>query len=501
MTFNRMAGVILHPTSLPGRFGIGDLGTEALAFVDFMAEAKQQLWQVLPLGPTGYGDSPYQSFSAFAGNPLLISLDRLVEEGFLPAAALVEAPIFPPGRIDYGAVMQYKLPLLKKAYAFFVENGSPTQKEAFDRFAWESGAWLHDYARFMALKDAHGGAPWYQWPAELKAYRQDALATWEKAHQNEVLTHKFIQYLFFRQWSAVHQHAKEHDVRIMGDIPIFVAYDSCDVWANRHIFQLDEAGRPTVVAGVPPDIYSATGQLWGNPLYRWDRLAAEGYRWWVERFRATLQMVDIVRLDHFRGFEAYWEVPGGASTAVHGRWVKGPGAHFFQAIRSALGDFPIVVEDLGFLTPEVDALRQQFAFPGMKVLQFAFGGDPENAYLPHNYPHNCAVYTSTHDSDTALGWFQDQATAEERDYALKYMGSAGHDFVWDFIRLAYRSVANIAMVNLQDVLGLGNEGRMNLPGSLGGNWNWRYRKDDLRPEHAAQLAEMVHLFGREGVSA
>ncbi len=501
MTFERIAGVILHPTSLPGRFGIGDLGAEALAFVDFMAAARQQLWQVLPLGPTGYGDSPYQSFSAFAGNPLLISLDRLVEEGFLPAAALADTPSFSRDRINYGAVMQYKLPLLKDAYAYFDQHGSPAQKEEFARFAWESGAWLHDYALFMALKEAHGGAPWYQWPAALKDHQQDALDGWEKKLQHEVLTHKFIQYLFFRQWSVVRQYANERHVRIMGDIPIFVAYDSCDLWANRHLFQLDEAGRPTVVAGVPPDIYSATGQLWGNPLYRWNVLAEQDYHWWIERFRATLQMVDVVRLDHFRGFEAYWEVPGDESTAVNGRWVKGPGAHFFQAMRAALGDFPIVVEDLGFLTPEVDALRQQFSFPGMKVLQFAFDGNPENAYLPHNYQRNCVVYTSTHDSDTALGWFQDRATPEERDYVLKYSGSTGQDFAWDFIRLAYRSVANIAMINLQDILRLGNEGRMNLPGSLGGNWNWRYQKEDLRPEHAAQLAEMVHLFGREGASA
>ncbi len=498
MTFQRTSGLVLHPTSLPGQIGIGDLGTEVYRFLDFMVVAKQGIWQVLPLGPTGYGDSPYQSFSAFAGNPLLINLEQLVEEEFLPANALDGAPVFPPERVDYGAVINYKLPLLKGAYDYFSVHADAIKKEAFDRFAWESGSWLHDFALFMALKDAHGGAPWYQWPDEIKNRQPEAIASWENQLHRQILSHKFIQYLFFRQWQAVKQYANERGVRIMGDIPIFVAYDSCDIWAHRDIFYLDETGWPTVVSGVPPDIYSTTGQLWGNPIYRWDVLAERGYQWWIERFQATLRMVDIVRLDHFRGFEAYWEVPGGEKTAVKGRWVKGPGVHFFDALRSALGAIPIVVEDLGFITPEVDALRERFSFPGMKVLQFAFGGDPENPYLPHNYPRNCVVYTSTHDSDTARGWFQDRATPEEQEYAIKYIGSSGADFAWDFIRLAYRSVADIAMVNLQDVFRLGNEGRMNLPGSLGGNWSWRFQKGDLRPVYAEQLAEMVYLFGREG---
>ena len=502
MNFERSSGLMMHPTSLPGRFGIGDLGKSAYRFVDFLEASKQTLWQIMPLGPTGYGDSPYQALSSFAGNPLIISLEQMQAYGMISGEEIDSPPQFPDSRVDYGAVIGYKIPVLKQAYEFFDAKGSPDLKLEFQDFCNRNGWWLEDFALYMALKESHNGAPWFEWEWELASRDQKALEKARNDLKNKIETHKFIQFVFFRQWYFLRSYANSKGIKIIGDIPIYVAYDSCDAWSHPEILKLDDRLRPIVVAGVPPDLYSETGQLWGNPVYRWDVLAETGYAWWIDRFRMALQMVDIVRLDHFRGFEAFWEVPAGESTAVNGRWVKGPGEAFFEAVFDRLGEVPIIVEDLGFMTPEVDALREKFGLPGMKVLQFAFGGDSGNVYLPHNYPRNCVVYTSTHDSDTARGWFEETASEEAKSHLLRYAGCPNpREIHWEMIRLAWRSVANIAMAQTQDVLGLDNSGRMNLPGSLGGNWSWRMLPGALTPEIASRLAEITELYGRDPGSA
>jgi 4-alpha-glucanotransferase len=503
----RQGGILLHPTSLPGRFGIGDLGPEARAFLDFLAGARQQIWQVLPLGHTGYGDSPYQCFSAFAGNPLLVSPDDLVAQGLLTEADLGQ-PSFPDGDVDFGAVHAYKAPLLRKAWAS--ARSKPEVQRAFERFGRDQAAWLDDYALFVTVREALDGASWTDWPEDIRTRRPEALARWRAEHADAFEASRFGQYLFFTQWDALKGYGRSRGVSVMGDIPIFVSHDSSDVWAHPELFRLAADGRPEVVAGVPPDYFSATGQLWGNPLYRWDVMAKDGYRWWVDRLRATLHMVDLVRLDHFRGFEAYWEVPAGEETAVRGRWVKGPGAAFFEAVRDALGALPIVAEDLGVITPEVEALRDGFGFPGMCVLQFAWGGDPrESHFYPHNFPRRTVAYTGTHDNDTTVGWYegggQDTRTPQqvehERHVARKYLRTDGREIHWDAIRAVVSSVAEIAIVPLQDVLGLGGEARMNLPGRPDGNWQWRYRAGQLTSEIQHRLAEMADLYGRGPRSA
>jgi 4-alpha-glucanotransferase len=392
--------------------------------------------------------------------------------------------------VDYKAVIGFKMPLLKRAF----ENFNGLEKD-FLAFCDHHAAWLDDYTLFMALKEAHHGAPWSEWETPLAKREQKALEAWRAKLGDTILFHKFQQFLFFRQWMALKAYANERGIRIVGDIPIFVAYESADVWANPELFQLDEHGRPKVVAGVPPDYFSPTGQLWGNPLYRWDAIARRGYAWWIERLRVALELVDIIRLDHFRGFEAFWEVPAWEETAINGRWVKGPGADFFSAVEGALGELPIIAEDLGFITPEVEALRDTFGFPGMRVLQFAFDSDASNPHLPHNYPRNCVVYTGTHDNDTTIGWFR-SAPERVRAAVLKYTGTDGSEINWDLIRLAFSSVADLAIVPLQDVLGLGSEGRMNTPGKAGGNWEWRYAPGALTDEIGAKLAEMTRIYGR-----
>jgi 4-alpha-glucanotransferase len=498
MRLQRASGILLHPTSLPGRSGIGDLGEGAYRFVDFLAAARQRLWQVMPLGPTGYGDSPYQCLSAFAGNPLLISLEALAADGLVTEAELAGLPAFPLDRVDFGAVIPAKWALLQRAAERFATAATPALRAEFERFRADQQSWLDDFALFMALKEAHGGAPWYAWEPPLRRREPAALDDARRRLAGAVRVQQFVQWQFARQWEGVRDYAYQRDIRVIGDIPIFVAYDSADVWANPDLFYLDDEGAPTIVAGVPPDYFSATGQLWGNPLYRWDRLAADGYRWWLRRFQATLAQVDLVRLDHFRGFEAYWAVPAGAQTAVNGRWQPGPGADFFRAVRAALGDLPIIAEDLGVITPPVEALRDAFDLPGMAVLQFAFGGDAANIYLPHNHRPNLAVYTGTHDNDTTTGWYA-QADAAVRHHVRCYLGNPGPDIAWDFIRLALASVADTAVVPLQDVLSLGSEARMNLPGAAGGNWSWRYRPEWLTEARAAALAELVVTYGRDGV--
>jgi 4-alpha-glucanotransferase len=503
----RSSGILLHPTSLPGRFGIGDLGREAFRFADFLHAAKQRVWQVLPLGPTGYGDSPYQVFSAFAGNPLLISLESLAEEGLLSSQDWSDGPGFPEAQVDYGAVIHFKFPLLGKAFERFQSQSDLSMRGAFQEFCQQHTAWIDNYALFMAIKDAHGGSAWNQWDPAIALRQSEALRHWKDKLDNEIECWKFWQFLFFKQWKALKQYCHARNIQIMGDIPIFVAGDSADVWAHPALFHLDERGHPTVVAGVPPDYFSATGQLWGNPLYRWDVMAASGFRWWIQRFRAALELVDTVRIDHFRGFEAYWEVPAQETTAIHGRWVEGPGTELFEAVRQALGDLPIVAENLGLITPEVEALRQKLGFPGMAVLQFAFGsGTSDSEFLPHNYSRNLAVYTGTHDNDTTVGWWNSTGEADstrrpeevqrEREFALKYLSVDGNDIHWAFIRAALASVANLAVVPLQDVLGLGSEARMNLPARPNGNWQWRYNPEMLTDAVQERLEELTILYGR-----
>jgi 4-alpha-glucanotransferase len=490
----RSAGLLLHPTSLPGPYGIGDFGLVAYAWVDALVRARQKWWQILPLGPTGYGDSPYQSFSAFAGNTNLISPDTLVQEGLLARADLA-GPSFPAGYVDFGAVVPFKDGLLARAWENFESGAAPALRQPFEAFGVEQGAWLDDFALFLALKDAYGGVSWTEWPEKLVLRRPAALAEARRALADAVGLHRFRQFLFFRQWGALKRYAHGRGVRLIGDVPIFVSGDSADVWAHPELFLLDERRRPTVVAGVPPDYFAATGQLWGNPLYDWEALKRTRYAWWVARLRATLGQVDLIRLDHFRGFEACWEIPAGRPTAEFGRWVKGPGADLFETLRTALGGLPLIAEDLGLITPEVEVLRDRFGLPGMRILQFAFGGATEDRFLPHNYERNAVVYTGTHDNDTTLGWYRTRPP-HERAFLHRYVPHLGPDVSWDLMRLAWGSVADLALAPLQDVLGLGSEARMNLPGSPDGNWRWRFTTDRLTPAVLDRLADMTDVYSR-----
>ncbi|MDQ5851730.1 MAG: 4-alpha-glucanotransferase [Chloroflexota bacterium] len=491
----RGSGILLHPTSFPGRGGIGELGPAAYRFVDWLHAAGQQFWQILPLGPTGYGDSPYASFSAFAGNPLLISLKVLANEGLVDAQALDSAPHFNEDSVEYGPVIEWKSALLRSAYETFVRRRPADLTGEWQAFCREEARWLDDYALFRALKNEHGGGAWNTWPREFVRPDASTLAQARERLADAIDLERFLQFLFFRQWRALKTYANERGIRIIGDVPIFVAYDSADVWAHPELFQLDENGDPTVVAGVPPDYFSATGQLWGNPHYRWDVLAQQGYHWWIDRIRTTLSTVDALRIDHFRGFEAAWAVPAGDETAERGEWVPGPGLAVFYAIRGALGQLPIIAEDLGVITPEVEAIRDDLGLPGMKILQFAWSDDATNKDLPHNYTRHFVVYSGTHDNDTTVGWFNTRGP-EERFFALTYTGTNGSDIAWDFIRLAFTSVANTAVVPLQDVMSLGTEARMNLPGRAHGNWGWRYRDWMLTEALAHGLRNLAIATGR-----
>jgi 4-alpha-glucanotransferase len=505
--FPRASGVLLHPTSLPGPFGIGDLGPCAHEFVDVLAKAGQRLWQVLPLGPTGYGDSPYQCFSAFAGNPLLISLDVLVEQDLLLASELRGASRFDEGTLDYPNVIAHRQALWPRVFERFAR--SPTSlRNRFEGFCTAQAGWLDDYALFMAIKARHQHLAWTMWEADIARREPAAVARWSAQCEQEIQLHKLTQFLFFEQWHSVREACHARSIDIMGDLPIFVAHDSADVWARPEWFQLEPDGRPTVVAGVPPDYFSASGQLWGNPHYRWDALARTGYAWWVDRFRALLDLVDRVRIDHFRGFEASWEVPYGAPTAVRGEWAKGPGAALFEAVRSGLQTerLPFVAENLGVITPEVEGLKDQFGLPGMAILQFAFGSDPQAPdFKPHNFPRNRVVYTGTHDNDTTVGWWTGEVghstrskldIANERDHARRYLAITGSEVQWDFIRAALASVADTAIVPVQDLLGLGSEARMNQPGTIGGNWRWRMLPGQLSDDIAGRLALMAETYDR-----
>jgi 4-alpha-glucanotransferase len=498
--FPRSSGIILHPTSLPGRHGIGDIGADAHRFVDFLADSRLGLWQVLPLGPTGYGDSPYQSLSTFAGNPILISPDALVADGLLTVDEVRIPPPLPATHVDFGAAIAWKRPLLERAARRFPGQAAGGLASLFETFAREHAGWLDDYALFMALKDAHPGAEWSDWPEEVALRTPAGLETWGRRLAEPVRVHKVIQFLFYRQWLALRRHAASRGVRLIGDVPIFAAYDSADVWSHPDLFFLDDRGKPTVVAGVPPDVFSATGQLWGNPLYRWDAMAQQGYRWWIDRVRTALTVVDILRIDHFIGFVRYWEVAASASTAAAGRFRPGPGAALGLALESALGEVPIIAEDLGLVIPEVEALRDRFGLPGMKVLQFAFGGDASNPYLPHHHTPLCVVYTGTHDNDTTVGWFA-AAPAPVRAFVQRYLARHGDDIAYDFIRMAMSSVADTAIIPLQDVLALGSEARMNVPGRPVGNWAWRFSWDGLGEAHASRLREMAEVYGRTPAAA
>lgn len=496
MKFDRASGVLLHPTSLPGPDGIGDLGPQAHRWVDYISSAGCGWWQMLPLGPTGYGDSPYQCFSAFAGNPYLVSPQVLLTEGLLARQDLADHPSFPADRVDYGEVIPWKLALLDRAFARFQSMAPARLQDELGEFQAAQAAWLEDFALFMALKEAHEWASWDNWPLPLRRRDRAALQAARQKHADAVQRHVFRQFLFYRQWAALRARATERGVRIIGDIPIFVAYDSADVWAHPELFYLDDEGKPTVVAGVPPDYFSPTGQLWGNPLYRWDVHAATGYAWWVERLRALLRLVDVIRLDHFRGFAGYWEVPAGSPTAEVGRWAPGPGRDFVLAVRQALGELPIIAEDLGVITPDVVALRDESGLPGMKVLQFAFSGDPGDLFLPHNYTANCVAYTGTHDNDTTRGWYE-TAPEKERHFCRRYLASLGHDIAWDMIRAVWASVASLAVAPMQDMMGLGSEARMNFPSREAGNWGWRMSEDALSEPLRARLAELNFLYGRK----
>ena len=495
--FERSSGILFHPTSLPGKYGIGTLGKEAYAFIDFLKKSRQKLWQIFPLGPTGYGDSPYQSFSSFAGNPYLIDFDLLIEAHLLSEEDLRDV-FFGDNEeyIDYGAIYNQKYPLLRKAYENFKSSDNHEMRENLEHFKRENASWLNDYSLYISLKNHFNGLPWNEWAHDIKNREHGAMEHYKNELADDIEYHNFIQFLFFKQWGDVKRYANENGIKIIGDIPIFVAADSSDAWANPEIFLFDEERKPVKVAGVPPDYFSATGQLWGNPLYNWQKLKETNYSWWVERVRANLSTCDIIRIDHFRGFEAYWAVPYGDDTAINGQWEPGPGIDLFNAIKSQLGELPIIAEDLGLMTQGVIDLREATGFPGMKILGFAFDSGEENDYLPHTYTKNCVVYTGTHDNDTLIGWFQ-KAKEEDRQFARDYLNSRSDDEIhWDAIRGAWSSVANMAISPVQDFLGLGSEARINTPGVAAGNWQWRLKHGVLTDELAERIAKLTKVYSR-----
>jgi 4-alpha-glucanotransferase len=495
MSFERASGILLHPTSLPSRGGIGDLGPAAYEFVDFLAAGRQGLWQVLPLGPLGKCNSPYSATSAFAGNPLLISLERLAEHGWIEPERLEALPD-EVSAVDYEEVRAIKLPLLRDAACHFLEQSRPQEQERFRAFCQENAAWLDDFVLFDVLRQLYRTGNWNRWPRELARRQPEALEKARRGLARELDVARAIQFAFFEQWRALHRRCAELGIKVIGDVAIFVSYESADVWTHPDIFHLDDKLDPYVVAGVPPDAFSASGQRWGNPLYRWDVLKGRGYDWWVDRMRAALATCDILRLDHFLGFQNYWEIPADEPTAVHGHWVDGPRDDLFQVLRQELGELPLIAEDLGLITDEVRALRRRLALPGMRVMQFGFGNPGAHIYLPHQFERNTVVYTGTHDNDTVLGWWQASATEQERCHASAYLGHDAEGMNWAFIRAAQTSIAELCVVPLQDVLGLGSEARMNVPSRPDGNWTWRYEPGALRPELASRLATIAEVSDR-----
>ncbi len=491
----RSSGVLLHPTSLPGRYGIGDLGAGAYRFVDWLEAHGQSIWQVLPLGPTSYGDSPYQTLSAFAGNPNLISLDLLVEDGLLRASDLADTPPFPRDRVDYGWIIPFHHQKLVLAFRRFLESPVSQHKREFEEFVNASRFWLDDFALFVALKRRHKLRPWIEWESGARRREGAALSAAADALSEQIKGERFRQWLFHRQWTALKVYANSKGIRLFGDLPIFVAHDSADVWARQQEYFLDDVGNPIVVAGVPPDYFSPTGQRWGNPLYRWGVMRAAGYNWWIERISALLRLVDYVRVDHFRGFEAYWEIPADEPTATNGAWVEGPGASLFHAIEQALGELPIIAEDLGVITPAVEALRDEFSLPGMKVLQFAWS-DSANPFLPHNHPVNCIVYTGTHDNNSTRGWWEEEVDAATRGFVTDYLGHDIHDIVWAMARVGMRSAGRVFIMPMQDVLNLGRDARLNTPGKAAGNWTWRIAEAALDHPGKDNLLHLTRLYQR-----
>lgn len=494
----RGSGILLHITSLPSPFGIGDMGPAAHAFADFLVETKQQYWQILPLSPTDllHGNSPYHSSSAFAFNPLLISPELLVQDGLLEKEILASLPTFPEDHVDYGKVVPWKGDLLEQAYSKFQRQ---EQRQEYENFCRENAHWLEDYTLFLAIKSHCEGKVWNEWPEDLRSRKPEAME-WAR-DEFRAFIHKagWLQYIFSRQWALLKHYCNEKGIRIFGDIPIYVVHDSADVWAHPGLFKLDEEMKPLVVAGVPPDYFSETGQYWGNPVYRWEVLRERGYDWWVDRIAHNLKLFDHVRIDHFRGFQAFWEIPASETNAVNGKWVEGPREDFFDHLAKTFPDMHMIAEDLGFITPDVWELMDRFDFPGMKVLLFAFGNDvATNPYAPHNHVKDCVVYTGTHDNNTVRGWFEKELTPEDRARISSYMGRKLDiaDIHWELIRLAMMSVAHTAIIPMQDILGLGEEGRMNLPATELGNWEWRLESSQLSPEVSVRLREMTEIYGR-----
>lgn len=494
MNKERSSGILLHITSLPGRYGIGTMGEEAYRFIDFLIESQQKVWQLLPLGHTGFGDSPYQCFSAFAGNPLLIDPERLVWEGYIHQHDLPEPTGFSHDEAEFSKVTEYLYPLLSKAYHQF-KTRFGVDKYKYEAFCRQNKFWLDDYAMFMALKKHFNNKSWSNWDEDIKMRKAEAMEKYRHQLKDQIAYYKFIQFLFYKQWLELKSYANINGIQVIGDIPLYVAFDSSDAWANPEIFEFDKAMNPVHVAGVPPDYFSETGQLWGNPIYNWDYLQKTEFSWWIERIKANFKLYDVLRIDHFRGLAAYWAVPYGEKTAVKGKWVKAPGRELFETIFNKLGNLPIIAEDLGVITPDVEALRDDFGFPGMKILQFAFDLSEENCFLPHTFTSNCIVYTGTHDNDTTLGRYN-ESTHEEKKMMKDYFNIDTHDPVWSFIRLAWSSVAYMAIVPMQDILKLDTQARMNFPGKASGYWKWRYKKGDLKAEHTAFLRHITKLFGR-----
>ncbi len=489
----RASGILMHISSLPSDYGIGTLGREARKFVDFLEKAGQAYWQILPVCPTSYGDSPYQSFSSFAGNPYFIDLKMLCKDGYLTKK---ECDSYEWGsketEVDFGILYENRYELLKKAHMRFLKK----EPDDFCAFCEEEKDWLESYAQFMALKDAHGGVAWSEWESEIRFRNADAMQSVVTKYLDEIHFYKMLQYLFFKQWRSLKKYANEKGIQIIGDVPIYVAYDSADVWANPNQFYLDENLRPIEVAGCPPDAFTEDGQLWGNPLFRWDVMKKDGYCFWTKRIRAMSKLYDVVRIDHFRGFDSYYAIPANATTAKNGVWKEGPGIDLFHVLEEKLGKLNIIVEDLGFLTPSVKKLVKDSGFPGMKVLQFAFDPREESDYIPHTYHSHCVVYTGTHDNDTILGWMK-TAPKECMDYAKKYLKlTKDEGYHWGMMRGAWASVSDLAIVTMQDVLGLGSSARMNKPSTLGCNWKWRAKKEEITTQLARKIRKYAELYGR-----
>ena len=496
MRFPRSCGTLVHPTSFPGKYGIGDLGYEARSFIDFLEETDQTIWQILPLTPTGYGNSPYASFSAFAGNPYLISLDLLVEKGLLEKSEVKKAEIPAHSSVEYEQAFANKDQLFLLACERFYDRLSLEDEKDFKRFKRQNKHWLNDYSLFMACALHYNKQPWNTWEKGLAQRDPEALKAFIKKHAKEIAIQDWLQYEFYSQWMNLKEYANSKGIRVIGDIPIFVDHNSADVWANPQYFEVDKKGNRTLVAGVPPDYFSETGQLWGNPLYKWKILEKDGFSWWVDRFKHMFKICDAIRVDHFRGFDAYWEVKAKEKTAVNGCWVKGPGEKLFDTILEKCGELPILAEDLGFVTEGVEKLRDKYHFPGMKIIQFAFDSDSTNAFLPHNYPQNCVVYTGTHDNDTSIGWYN-QAPEEEKHRVRVYTKSDGEKINWEFIRLGMYSVADQAIFPLQDFMNLGAEHRMNIPGTSSNNWLWRYSPKMLDEVDKNKIKEFINQTNRK----